>query len=82
MATYAAAGKLPVIVETFEKAKKASSKAEIITRVNTTQNLVGGCRSGASSGNYDGCRKGLGQTPFLIRVLKLFVPGLFTDTSG
>ena len=30
MATYAAAGKLPAIVEAFEKAKKAASKAEIM----------------------------------------------------
>ena len=30
VATYAAAGKLPAIVEAFEKAKKASSKAEIM----------------------------------------------------
>jgi len=30
VATYAAVGKLPKIVEAFEKAKKASSKAEIM----------------------------------------------------
>jgi hypothetical protein len=30
VATYAAAGKLPAIVEAFEKAKKASSKAAIL----------------------------------------------------
>ncbi len=30
VATYAAAGKLPAIVEAFEKVKKASSKAEIM----------------------------------------------------
>ena len=30
VAAYTAAGKLPEIVEAFEKAKKASSKAEII----------------------------------------------------
>ena len=30
VATYAAAGKPPAIVEAFEKAKKASSKAEIV----------------------------------------------------
>ena len=34
VATYAAAGKLPAIVEAFEKAKKASSKAEIVTLIN------------------------------------------------
>ena len=30
VATYAVAGKLPAIVEAFEKAKKSSSKAEIM----------------------------------------------------
>ena len=34
MATYAPAGKLPEIVEAFEKAKKASSKAEIVRLFN------------------------------------------------
>ena len=34
VATYAAAGKLPAIVEAFEKAKKASSKAEIVVLIN------------------------------------------------
>jgi 60 kDa SS-A/Ro ribonucleoprotein len=34
VATYAAAGKLPAIVEAFEKAKKASSKAEIVALIN------------------------------------------------
>jgi len=34
VATCAAAGKLPAIVETFEQAKKASSKAEIVTLIN------------------------------------------------
>ncbi len=34
MATYAAAGKLPAMVEAFEKAKKASSKAEIVALIN------------------------------------------------
>ena len=34
VATYAAAGKLPAIVEAFDKAKKASSKAEIVTLIN------------------------------------------------
>ena len=33
MATHAAAGKLPAIVEAFEKAKKASTKAEIVALV-------------------------------------------------
>src|SRR5208283_3790599 len=32
--TYPAAGKLPGIVEAFEKAKKASSKAEIVGLIN------------------------------------------------
>ena len=34
VATYAPAGKLPQIVEAFEKAKKASSKAEIVDLIN------------------------------------------------
>src|SRR5204862_4703306 len=34
VATYAPAGKLPRIVEAFEKAKKASSKAEIVGLIN------------------------------------------------
>ena len=34
VATYAAAGKLPAIVEAFQKAKKASSKAEIVALIN------------------------------------------------
>ena len=34
VATYAAARKLPAILEAFEKAKKASSKAEIVTLIN------------------------------------------------
>jgi 60 kDa SS-A/Ro ribonucleoprotein len=34
VATYAAAGKLPEIIEAFEKAKKASSKAEIVALIN------------------------------------------------
>jgi len=34
VATYAPAGKLPEIIEAFEKAKKASSKAEIVGLIN------------------------------------------------
>ena len=34
MATYGAAGKLPAVVEAFEKAKKASSKVEIVALIN------------------------------------------------
>ena len=34
VAAYTAAGKLPQIVEAFEKAKKASSKAEIVALIN------------------------------------------------
>jgi hypothetical protein len=34
LATYAPAGKLPGIIEAFEKAKKASSKAEIVGLIN------------------------------------------------
>ncbi len=34
VATYAAAGKLPAIVEAFEKAKKSSSRAEIVRLIN------------------------------------------------
>ena len=34
VATYVAAGKLPAIVEAFEKAKKASSKVEIVALIN------------------------------------------------
>ena len=34
MATYAAAGELPAIVEAFDKAQKASSKAEIVALIN------------------------------------------------
>jgi hypothetical protein len=34
VATCAGAGKLPAIVEAFEKAKKATSKAEIVTLIN------------------------------------------------
>src|SRR3974390_593634 len=34
LATYAPAGKLPEIIEAFEKAKKASSKAEIVGLIN------------------------------------------------
>ena len=34
LTTYAPAGKLPEIIEAFEKAKKASSKAEIVGLIN------------------------------------------------
>ena len=34
LATYAPAGKLPEILEAFEKAKKASSNAEIVALIN------------------------------------------------
>ena len=75
VATYAAAGKLPAIVEAFEKAKKASSKAEIVALINDrdlpreaipTQwlnEIAGSVDAGLSRG--DGCGRFSGMSATL-----------------